>query len=146
MKRTNHLTTRQGAVLGLALAFAFGLTATGAAAAGCPAGLSDRLVVEVLFGRNIGQRIGVSETAFRRFLDTEVTPRFPTGFTLFDTYGQYRSSPERPLVREPGKLLLIALDDEPSDLPKIRALIDAYKIRFRQQSVGLFTRRTCVSF
>lgn len=146
MKRTNCLTARRGAALGAAVILAFGLTAARAVASGCPDGLSDRLVVEVLFGRNIGQRIGVSEAQFRRFLDTEVTPRFPNGFTLFDTYGQYRSSPERPLVREPGKLLLIALDDETSDLPKVRALIDAYKVRFRQQSVGLFTRRTCVSF
>jgi hypothetical protein len=50
-----------------------------ATAAECIPGTADTLVVELLFGRNIGGRLGVSEKAFRRFVDREVTPRFPNG-------------------------------------------------------------------
>ena len=38
----------------------------------CPPGGRDRLVAELLFGRNIGGRVGVSEAAFRRFAQESV--------------------------------------------------------------------------
>jgi hypothetical protein len=115
------------------------------ASANCIEGTADTLVVELLFGRNIGDRLGVSERAFRRFVDREVTPRFPNGFTLMDTYGQFRWSSSRPIVREPGKYLVIALNDEPRQLPQVQAIVAAYKTQFRQDSVGILTRRACSS-
>src|SRR5689334_13609346 len=35
---------------------------------------------------------GVSESDWRTFLDREVTPRFPSGLSVVDLYGQWRSS------------------------------------------------------
>ncbi len=104
------------------------------------------LVAEVLFGRNIGDRIGVSEAAFARFVDDEVTPRFPDGLTLLDAKGQYRDGRRRVLVREPGKVLLIALNDDADGRARIEAIADAYKRRFNQQSVVTIVRQACVSF
>lgn len=115
-------------------------------AADCPEGLNQRMVVDLLFGRNIGAKIGVSEQAFRHFVDREVTPRFPDGFTVIDSYGQYRDTKQGQIIREPGKLIVIALGDEQADLFKIRSLVTAYKERFRQQSVGIISRRACVAF
>jgi hypothetical protein len=66
----------------------------------CIGGDTERRVVELLFGRNIGARIGVLNKAFLRFVDTEVTPRFPDGFTLLDTIGQFRA--EAPGSGSPG--------------------------------------------
>ena len=97
-----------------------------------------------MFGRSIADRPGVSEAAFRRFLDR--TPRFPDGFTLLDTYGQFRNANRGKIVKETGKYLLIALGDEASDLPRVRAIAEAYKRRFNQHSVGIITRSSCVSF
>ena len=121
------------------------LLATPARAA-CPDGMTEQTVVELLFGRNIGARVGVSEQAFRRFIDADVTPRFPDGFTVIDMSGQYRDTKRDRIIREPGKLILIALADETAGMTKVRELIDTYKRRFEQQSVGLITRRSCVSF
>src|SRR5687767_6158571 len=71
-----------------------GLCATPVAAA-CIEGGTETFVVELLFGRNVGTRLGVSERDFRRFVDREVSPRFPDGFTLLDTTGQFRHADSR---------------------------------------------------
>ena len=44
------------------------------------------VVADLLFARN-----HVSEAGFARFLATEVTPRFPDGFTVIDAKGQWRA-------------------------------------------------------
>lgn len=111
----------------------------------CSPGQEAMLTAELLFGRKIGERLGVSETAFRRFVDEEVTPRFPDGLTILDASGQYRDSGDV-LIREPSKILLIALKDEPEGRARLAAIAQAYKTRFHQQSVGTILRPACVSF
>src|SRR3981081_3960666 len=66
-------------------------------------------VAELMFGRKIGDRIGVSETQWARFVDREITPRFPDGLTVFDTKGQWRDTQRNRIVREPSKLVQIVL-------------------------------------
>jgi Protein of unknown function (DUF3574) len=133
----------------MTLAFVLFLAMAGrpaSAHAACFESAKESLVVELLFGRNIGNRLGVYEAAFQKFLDSEVTPRFPDGFSLLDMRGQYRSEASKTIVREPGKYLLIALGDEARDVPKVREVVEAYKRRFKQQSVGIIARKSCVSF
>lgn len=119
---------------------------TPAAASNCMAGGQETLVVDLMFGRNIGTRVGVSEKAFRAFVDREVTSRFPDGFTLLDTVGQYRHPGTRTIVKEPGKQLTIALADEQRDIDRVREVVEAYKARFKQQSVAVMAHRSCVAF
>jgi len=45
-----------------------------------------------LIGRMDLHRATVSEEDWQRFLNVEVTPRFPDGLTVYDVYGQYRGS------------------------------------------------------
>ena len=111
----------------------------------CGPGQEAMLTAELLFGRKIGERLGVSEAAFRRFVDEEVAPRFPDGLTVLDASGQYRDSSGR-LIREPSKLLLIVLKDEPEGRARLAAIAEAYKSRFQQQSVGTILRPACISF
>src|ERR1700733_270457 len=40
-----------------------------------------RQVAELLFGRDIGRKLGVSESDWARFVSREITPRFPDGLT-----------------------------------------------------------------
>jgi hypothetical protein len=129
-------------VAGAALAVAGCVTASGPA---CPPGGSDRLVADLLFGRKIGDVVGVSEQAFGRFVDREITPRFPAGLTITDSRGQYRHGDGR-IVREPGKVVTIVLGDEARDLPRLAEVAAAYRRQFRQESVGVVTRRACVAF
>lgn len=133
------------------LGFAAGLATALAGCAGlqpaaCAPGQQAMLTAELLFGRKIGDRVGVSEAAFRRFVDEEVTPRFPDGLTILDTSGQYRDTQRAVLVREPSKLVLIALKDEPEGRARLAAIAERYKARFNQQSVGTILRPACVSF
>ena len=112
----------------------------------CAPGQQPMLSAELLFGRKIGDRIGVDEAAFRRFVDEEVTPRFPDGLTIIDASGQYRDRERGRLIREPSKLILIATVDEAGNRGKLAAIAEAYKRRFHQQSVGLILKPACASF
>jgi len=92
------------------------------------------MVADLLFGRS-----HVSEANWARFVATEVTPRFPDGFTVIDARGQKIS-------RERSKLLMIAMPPGADHDERLQKIIEAYKARFKQQSVGLILRPACVSF
>jgi len=110
----------------------------------CTGGAAPKPVAELVFGRNIGTVLGVTEAEWRAFLDAEVTPRFPDGFTVLDGRGQWREGSG--IVREPSKKLVVALGDEARDRVELAAVAEAYKARFRQQSVLTMIRSACVSF
>jgi hypothetical protein len=103
-------------------------------------------VADVFFGRNIGGKLGVSEAAWRDFVASEVSPRFPDGLTLIDAIGQWRDMQRNAPMREPSKILSLILHDRARDEKRIDAIVDAYKRRFRQQSVAVVIRPACVSF
>ena len=113
--------------------------------AACPTGLKAMRTAEFIFGRNIGERPGVSEDDWQAFLDREVATRFPHGFTVFDARGQWRNA-EGETVREPSKILLIALTGDPHEDERLAGLARAYKLQFHQQSVLLMEQGACVTF
>jgi len=100
---------------------------------------------ELVFGRNIGTALGVSEADFHRFLSEEVTSRFPDGFTVLDSKGQYRDQAGR-IIREPGKVVVIAFPDGQTARDKIAAIAAGYKDRFRQEAVATVLTGSCVTF
>lgn len=116
-----------------------------AAQLSCTAPQSAMIEVELLFGRNIGGKLGVSEAQWRAFLAREVSPRFPDGLTVFDTRGQWRDDKTKALVREPGKIVRI-LSADAGAMEKVDAVAAAYIKRFGQDSVGILTRPACVFF
>ena len=101
---------------------------------------------ELFFGRNIGERLGVSEEDWQRFLDAEVSPRFPDGLTVLDAKGQWRDTATGRTVPEPAKLLLVVFFDEGEGLAQTTAIAEAYKRRFNQQAVLTVLRPACLSF
>jgi Protein of unknown function (DUF3574) len=111
----------------------------------CPTGQTYLQTAQLFFGRNIGGAPGVSETDFRKFVDEELTPRFPDGLTVLDGGGQWRGKDEV-LIREASKVVLIVLPKGRDSGARIEAVRDAYKIRFRQESVLVVTQGSCVSF
>jgi Protein of unknown function (DUF3574) len=102
--------------------------------------------VELMFGRNIGGRLGVGEAAWSRFLAREVTPRFPDGLSVIDASGQWRDPVRGRVTREPSKLVIIVMPDDAGMQDRITAITTAYKQHFRQQSVGVVTRPVCAAF
>jgi hypothetical protein len=109
----------------------------------CAPGETRQDVAEMVFGRNVGDQLGVSEADFARFLDEEVTPRFPDGLTVLDTQGRWRSRGR--LVREPGKLVMLVLS-RPDDRRKLADIAHVYEARFHQEAVLTLAHSSCVAF
>jgi hypothetical protein len=105
-----------------------------------------RQIAELVFGRDIGHKLGVSESAWARFVAREMTPRFPDGLTVTDTKGQWRDSADGTIVREPSKRVEIVLPGAANDETRLDAIVTAYKRDFHQQSVAVIVRPACVSF
>jgi len=112
----------------------------------CRGALRPRQVAELLFGRDIGNSVGVSEAAWARFVTREITPRFPDGLTIIDAVGQRRDRDSGTIVREPSKQVEIVLPGNDDDQARLEALAAAYKREFHQHSVGIIVRGACVSF
>ncbi len=98
-----------------------------------------------MFGRNIGGKLGVTESRWTKFLNDEIVSRFPNGLTVIDAAGQWREPAHKRLIREPSKMVMI-LSAEDRLQEKIDGIVEAYKRRFRQDSVGVVIRPACVSF
>lgn len=130
----------------LALVAICGLTGCASLPGVCVAPSQPMVSAEMLFGRNIGDRLGVSEADFARFTAREITPRFPDGLTIIDARGQYRDTDRGRLIREPSKLVLVTFRDDPQKRAALSQIADAYKTAFKQQSVLTTVRETCASF
>jgi len=89
---------------------------------------------------------GVSEAEWSKFLDREVTPRFPNGLSVVDIYGQWqrkdRTSPER--LR--SKCLIIDYPDTAENRARVEAIRTAWKQSTGDQSVLRVTEPADVSF
>jgi hypothetical protein len=111
----------------------------------CPTGQEARRTAQLFFGRNVGDKPGVSEVDFQAFVDKELTPKFPDGLTILDGGGQWRGD-ENKLIREASKVVLIVLPKGRDVSGRIDAVRNAYKGRFHQDAVLLITQAACVSF
>lgn len=116
------------------------------AAAPCHGTQQSRTVAELLFGRNIGRSIGVSESDWAGFVAHEMTPRFPDGLTITDAVGERRDPDTGSTAEEPSKHVEIVLPGNADDEARLDAVVAAYKREFHQQSVGVIVRSACVSF
>jgi len=128
---------------GAAIAAGIVVSAATAQNLACGAPLEPMAQVELMFGRNIGGRLGVGKAAWSRFLRLEVTARFPEGLSVIDAAGQWRDNGRT--VREPSKLVIILTTDEAAARDKITAIVAAYKLQFHQQSVWIVMRPVCAA-
>ena len=70
-----------------------GAASNAAPAAPCGGGAAASYArAELFLGKSIPGGGTVTDTAFAQFLDQEVTPRFPAGFTVVPAMGQYRET------------------------------------------------------
>jgi len=97
---------------------------------------------------------GVSESAWRDFLDAEVTPRFPAGLSVIDVYGQWQGNTGPNVKANAGahpsrirsKMLIIDYPGTQENYAKIEAIRAAWKQRTHDQSVLKVTQPAEVSF
>jgi hypothetical protein len=88
----------------------------------------------------------ISEAAWRDFLDHEVTPRFPSGLSVVDVYGQWQGKQETTPERIHSKLLIIYYPATRVNAVSIEAIRAAWKQRTGDQSVLKVTAPASVSF
>jgi hypothetical protein len=134
------------AVAGFALIAATVGASAQTAEPSCHGNQQTRKIAELLFGRDIGRHLGVSNSDWAHFAARELTPRFPDGLTVSDALGQWRDRDNGAIVREPSKRVEIVLPGNTDDNTKLDAVVEAYKRSFKQQSVAVIVRSACVSF
>ena len=118
-----------------------------------PAVTSNWLDTKLYFGLGpaIAARKRVNDARWHHFLDKEVTPRFPTGFSVLDVYGQWLSksdqtSPNARPERIRSKLLVIEYPATEENARRIEAIRSAWKQLTGDQSVLKVTQPADVSF
>lgn len=89
---------------------------------------------------------GVSEADWRSFLDREVTPRFPDGFSVLDVYGQWQGKNATVPERLRTKMLIVDYPDTAENRGKVDAIRAAWKQKTGDQSVLRVTEGADVSF
>ena len=89
---------------------------------------------------------GVSEQKWREFLDGEVTPRFPSGLSVVDAYGQWLGKGKTEPERLRSKLLILLYPDSAENRRKIEAVRVAWKKLTGDDSVLRVTAPVDVSF
>jgi hypothetical protein len=135
------------ALIGLGLIFVFVPSPASAQGPPCHAPALSMLRIELMFGRNVGDDLAVTEDAWASFLAAEVVPRFPYGFSVVDAAGPRTDKPAANLfLAEPSKIVIIIAPDAPETEQRIAAVEAAYKRQFQQQSVVVASRSVCASF
>jgi|SRR5215813_4985122 len=101
---------------------------------------------ELLLGLSKHNGSTVTDAEFQHFIDTEVTPRFPEGFTIVPGSGQFKDS-RGLIIRESARVLVVlypSSDRRSSQhIDEIRA---TYKDRHQQESVVRVDGESCASF
>lgn len=111
----------------------------------CSAGAQALIEDELFFGLSTPDGGTVREAQWQAFLRDEVTPRFPQGLSVVDAAGQWRGSDGR-IVQERARVLTLAHPDDAGSEARIRAIIEAYKTGFAQESVLRLKQPACVTF
>lgn len=113
-----------------------------------PGSASDWIETRLYFGLGPADQkeSGVSESAWLRFLDKEVTPRFPDGLSVVDAYGQWQGKNETAPQRLRSKVLIIDHPRTAEDRAKIAAIRSAWKQRTGDRSVLEVDEPASVSF
>jgi len=89
---------------------------------------------------------GLTEAQWRDFLDREVTPRFPSGLSVEDIYGQWLSKGKSTPERLHSKILIILYPGTDENQARIDAIRSAWKQKTGDQSVLRVTQPADVSF
>ncbi len=123
------------------------LAVCGAAQGACPVrGEHPMIEAQLFFGRAIDGRGPVTQQEWSDFAADVVAKDFPDGFTILDGEGAWFDPDAKSTIHEDSKIALIVTKQSPGLSAKLSHVIEAYKARFHQHSVGLVTRPVCAAF
>jgi hypothetical protein len=108
---------------------------------GCPAGQAQLQTAQLFLG--VKDPAMPADRDLRRFVDQEVTPRFPDGVTVVDGGGQWKGSDNR-MIREASKVVLVVLPAGGGQ-GKVEAVRTAYRSKFKQEPVVVLPPPACIT-
>ena len=108
----------------------------------CTVPLKPAVAIDLYFGRDKPTGGEVTDAEWGAFVTEVVTPRFPDGFSVFDSSGQYRE-PNGRIVRERSKRLVVIVFDALAYKAKVIEIVETYKQRFAQYSVFRVEQPVC---
>jgi hypothetical protein len=109
---------------------------------GCPAGQATLRTAQLFLGAK--STAVLNDRDLRRFVDQEVTPRFPDGVTVVDGGGQWKGF-ENKMIREASKVVLVVLPAAGDSHGKVEAVRIAYRSRFKQEPLVVLPPPACVT-
>lgn len=108
----------------------------------CPTGQAQLRTAQLFLGARTPTTPD-DDRDLRRFVDKEVTPRFPDGVTIVDGGGQWKGSENR-LIREASKVLLVVLPSSGGGA-KVDAVRTAYRTKFKREPVVVLPPPACAA-
>ncbi len=88
----------------------------------------------------------VSAREWQAFVEHEIAPRFPEGFTILDARGFWLSEEAKRTISENSKVLIRIHDGGARDNATIGAIIESYKHAFAQEAVLRVDENICAAF
>lgn len=105
----------------------------------CPAGQTPLRTAQLFLGAG-----APGDRDLRRFVDQEITPRFPDGVTVVDGGDQWKGSANR-MIRQASKVVLVVLPAGGDSQGKVEAVRTAYRSKFRQDPPVVLPPPACVA-
>jgi hypothetical protein len=98
-------------------------------------GMEPVMVERLYFGRKAADSLTVTDSAWAGFLKDVISPRLPSGFTVWAAEGEWRESDGRS-YREPSFVLEVVRPPRSAEVDSaIVGIIAEYRRRFKQKSV-----------
>jgi len=110
----------------------------------CASGLTS-MISETLYFGTVYPGGTITSDEWQGFLAAVVTPRFPTGFSVWSGTGQWSAS-DGGVVKENSYILNIVHQGEGSDEAAFQEIVTEYKQEFQQESVLRVQGNVCVAF
>jgi len=104
------------------------------------------ILIDLYFGRDIVRRAPVTDAEWAGFARTQITPRFPDGFTVIDAHGQWLNPDTHTIGAEATKIVRIAVPANANLPARVNAITEAYRTQFHQLAVGVASQEACGAF
>jgi hypothetical protein len=113
----------------------FALLLAGCAAAPpCPQGSQAAVLDQLYFGSSRPHGPEVSTQDWSAFVQEEIAPRFPQGFTVLEAQGQWRND-DGSVAQERSHVLQLLHPADAAGAAALREIAGRYRARFDQQAV-----------
>ena len=110
-----------------------------------PAAVTEWIKTEIYFGRDIPGGQEISRGAWMEFLDKAITPRFPKGLTVYETYGQMQHENGR-IEQQSTWVVAVVHPKDPASDQAVREIIEAFRKQFNRAQVMRLSAPTAAQF